>query len=62
MISLNLTHLGHDGSCYFNNYRRTKLRIMIRQTLPESLDCWEDIAMQLTGSQFKYMRYSPQIT
>ena len=24
MILPNLTHFGHDGSCYFNNYRSTK--------------------------------------
>ena len=30
VILPNLTHFGHDGSCYFNNYRRTKHPIMIQ--------------------------------
>ena len=43
MILPNLPHFGHDGSCYFNNYRRTKHRIMITETVPESLNCQEEI-------------------
>ena len=43
MILPNLTHFGHDGSCYFKNYRTTKRGIMIRKTVPESLNCQEEI-------------------
>ena len=35
----NVTYFGHDGSYYFNDYRRTKHRPMIKQTVTESLDC-----------------------
>ena len=43
MILPNLNHFGHDGSCSFNNYRRTKHCILIRYTVPESLNCQEEI-------------------
>ena len=51
MILPNKTHFGHDGSCYFNNYRRTKHCIMIRLTVPESLNCLEeiDVTNRITG-------------
>ena len=43
MILPNLTHFSHDDSCYFNSYRITKHRIMIKQTVSESLNCQEEV-------------------
>ena len=43
MILPNLICFGHDGSYYVNDYRTTKHRPMIKQTVPESLDCQEKV-------------------
>ena len=33
------THFGHDSSYYFTDYRRNKHHKIIKQTVPERLDC-----------------------
>ena len=43
MILPNLTYFGNDGSYYFNDYRKTKHHPMIKQTVPESLECQENV-------------------
>ena len=43
VILPNLTYFGHDGSCYFNNYRRTKYHMILKYTVPESLNCEEEV-------------------
>ena len=57
----NLAYFGYDGSYYFNDYRRTKHHPMIKQTVPESLDCQEKVDC-LTGQYIKYLTHSQQIT
>ena len=36
-------YFGHDGSYYSDDCRRTKHHPMIKQTVPESLDCQENV-------------------
>ena len=38
VILTNFTYFGHDGSYYFNDYRRTKHHPLIKQIVPESWD------------------------
>ena len=54
MILPNLTHFGHDGSCYLNNYRRTKHRIMIRGDVKihwQSLQTFAKVCWQQGGTE-----------
>ena len=43
MIWPNLTHFGHDGSCYLNDCRQTRHRTMMKERVPESLNCREEV-------------------
>ena len=56
----NLTYFGHDGSYFFNDYRRTKHHPMIKQTAPESLDYQEKVAAP--NRIIDYMSHSQQTT